>query len=90
MELSDPYDETDPQTLKYRQLVQMQLQALDSRITFHDLRLDYSAEPPVLSFDVLIPYDCVLHTEEIADQLRDAVAADHIQLVITFDHGDSR
>lgn len=87
---ADPYDETDPQTLKYRQLVQMQLQALDSRITFHDLRLDYSAEPPVLSFDVLIPYDCVLHTEEIADQLRDAVAADHIQLVITFDHGDSR
>ncbi len=87
---ADPYDETDPRTLKYRQLVQAQLQAMDSGITYHDLRLDDTADPPVLSFDVVVPYGCSLGTEEITERLHDAVAADHIQLMITFDSGESR
>jgi cation diffusion facilitator family transporter len=85
---ADPYDGTDPRTFKYRQLVQAQLQAMDSGISYHDLRLDDKEEPPVLSFDVVIPYGCSLGTEEITEQLRDALAADDIQLMITFDSGD--
>ena len=85
---ADPYDGTDPRTLKYRQLVQKELQAMDSGLAYHDLRLDDKEEPPVLSFDVVIPYGCSLGTEEITEQLRDALAADDIQLMITFDSGD--
>ena len=85
---ADPYVGTDPRTLKYRQLVQKELQAMDSGLAYHDLRLDDKEEPPVLSFDVVIPYGCSLGTEEITEQLRDALAADDIQLMITFDSGD--
>ena len=84
---ADPYDETDPLTLKYRKLVQTQLRAMDSRITFHDLRVDPAGKPPVLSFDVVIPYGCSLKAEEISNRLHEAVA-DQVQLVITFDSGD--
>lgn len=54
---ADPIDTKDPRIQKAREELQQVLTALDSRITFHDLRIIDGTNHINLIFDIIVPFD---------------------------------
>ena len=84
----DPVLTDDPEVNRLRDLVELALQELDSRLDFHDFRVVQSPGHTNLIFDVTIPHDMSGRKKEISKFIEDhlcCVDQKVYHTVITFD-----
>ena len=83
----DPVNEGNEEQNRLRALVERTLEALDPRLSIHDLRLSHAEGGEVLSFDVNIPYAMASKETEVRAAIADALAEDSPMLTtdIRFD-----
>lgn len=62
------------------------LSSLDAGLSIHDFRLRKRGDCDEASFDVLIPYECSLSTEQIAQSLKEISEVLGIQISVKYDH----
>ena len=61
---------------------------MNAGITMHDFRIDHDEEKIILIFDLLVPFECPLSQQEIANRINSELKCDPASLEtrITFDH----
>ncbi len=83
----DPVDPNCEETIKCREFISALLSGLDKSLSFHDLRLTEKPDGKEISFDLVVPFECVYKNE----QLRSIIAEElyHLDskysLSVTFD-----
>ena len=83
---ADPVDLHNRSQQLYKSTFEEVLASLDQGLSIHDFRLRKREECDEASFDVLIPYDCKLTNEEIADSLKEVSEVLGIQISVKYDH----
>lgn len=87
----DPVVVDDPELDEMKQQVGQILSAIDSRLTFHDLRMVKGVGHSNLIFDVSLPWELSGRKAQIRREVESALAAKNqstYHAVITFDPGD--
>lgn len=82
----DPVDLHNTMQELYRSTFAEVLTSIDEKLTLHDFRLRKREECDEAAFDVLIPYDCKMSSDEISSLLQEASEALGIQISVTYDH----
>lgn len=83
----DPVDLDNPESNAYREEILRVLHRLDPHLSLHDFRMVSGSEENKLFFDVLIPFDSKVTSEEIQKQIDEemAVKQKKTETVVTYD-----
>lgn len=83
----DPVDSDNPQLEKLKTILREELDKIDSKISFHDVRIVPGVTHTNLIFDVVKPFECKLTDEELKQKIFNAMMerCKNVFCVITVD-----
>lgn len=67
----DPIATDDELTNEMREVVENMVKAIEPDMSIHDFRIDIEDEVTTLAFDVLVPFQCAMSSEEIKAHISD-------------------
>lgn len=84
----DPVSIDDPITIELRKFIYEEIQKMDTKLKFHDLRITNGENRINVIFDLVIPYEISKHEKEYVEKLKSALKEkdERLVAVINIDH----
>ena len=86
----DPIVTDDPKTTDAKEQMQKILTSIDPRLSLHDFRIAPHPSGKAMLFDVMLPYDLSMRSEELQSRIDEAIRETNLNMIaiIEFDRGE--